>query len=311
MTVVIAWIRSVHECEELVFVSDSRLSGDGTNFDACPKILTLPRTDCVIAYAGYSGHAFPMILQLQRAIDSYAPSRRGSLDISSLRTHALKIFDRMAEMIQPSPHLSVQLGVIPEASFVFGGYSWVKKEFELWTITYSSAEGRFEAHPANWIGFSYDAKKYIVRRTKEPQQGPDRYSKIAFAGDQAEKSKGLLLGKLNTEKTTDKVAEGIDWQPFEVVRDMLRDPLRSETIGGAPQVIKLYQYMQSAALGVYWPAKKDRQVYLQGRPCLGYERVDNWILDPDSLQSEHPLFTKDDKEFLDSLEASAGNGASK
>jgi hypothetical protein len=94
-----------------------------------------------------------MIVQLQRAIDSYAPSRRGSLDISSLRTHALKIFDRMAETIQNSPHLSVEQDISPEASFVFGGYSWVKKDFELWTITFNEAEGRFEAHPANWIGF--------------------------------------------------------------------------------------------------------------------------------------------------------------
>src|SRR5262249_34395881 len=119
MTVVIAWVRKINNCEELVFVSDSRLSGDGRNFDACPKILTLPRTDCVIAYAGYSGHAYPMMLQLQRAIDSYAPSRRGSLDISSLRTHALNLFDSMGTMIKNSPRLSVSQDTSPEASFVF------------------------------------------------------------------------------------------------------------------------------------------------------------------------------------------------
>ena len=125
MTVVIAWVRTVHDCEELVFVSDSRLSGDGRNFDACPKILSLPRSDCVIAYAGYSGHAFPMILQLQRSIDSHEPARRGSLDIPTIRTHALKIFDRMAKLIHPSTHIYPEQDVSPEASFVFGGYSWL------------------------------------------------------------------------------------------------------------------------------------------------------------------------------------------
>ncbi len=251
-----------------------------------------------------------MILQLQRAVDSYAPSRRGSLDISSLRTHALKIFDRMAEMLQISPHLSAEQDVNPEASFVFGGYSWVKKQFELWTISYSSAERRFEARPANWIGFSAEANKYIVRKVKSPREGPDHYYRIAFAGDQAKKATQLLLDRLNAEKTTVKIAKGINWQPFEVVRDMLRDPLRSETIGGAPQVMKTYQYMQSAALGVYWPDKEHHQVYLQGRPCLGYERIDNWILNPDTLESEHPLFTKNDEEFLSALDASAVDEAS-
>jgi hypothetical protein len=33
VTVVIAWVRAVGDCEELVFASDSRLSGDGRNFD--------------------------------------------------------------------------------------------------------------------------------------------------------------------------------------------------------------------------------------------------------------------------------------
>jgi hypothetical protein len=64
-----------------LFVSDSRLSGYGTTFDGCPKIFTLPRTDCAISFAGYTGHAFPMMLQLALAIESHAPSKRGSLDL--------------------------------------------------------------------------------------------------------------------------------------------------------------------------------------------------------------------------------------
>ena len=51
MTVVIAWVRTIQHCEELIFVSDSRLN-DWRNFDVCPKIITLPRNDCAIAFAG-------------------------------------------------------------------------------------------------------------------------------------------------------------------------------------------------------------------------------------------------------------------
>jgi hypothetical protein len=302
MTVVIAWVRTVKTYEELVFVSDSRLSGDGRVFDACPKILTLPRTDCVVAYSGYSGHAYPMILQLERAIDSYAPSRRGSLDISPLRTHALKIFDRMGQMIKSSPNLSVLLDTSPEASFVFGGYSWVRKEFEIWSMVYSNALGRFVAHGAKGIGFSTSRNKYVTRSAKSSRWGTDRNGKIVFAGDQGPRARRLLLDKLNAEKTADRIERGLDLQPFEVVRDMLRDPLHPESIGGAPQIVKVYQYMHSAALAVYWPRRKDG-VYLQGRPCLGYERIDNWVLDPDTLESEHPVYTKGEDEFLSELGA--------
>ena len=303
MTVVIAWVRTVRDCEELVFVSDSRLSSDGRNFDACPKILTLPRTDCAIAYAGYSGHGYPMMLQLQRAIESYEPSRRRSLDISSVRTHALKIFDRMGATIQNSPYLSIKQDLSPEASFVFGGYSWIKKEFQLWVFAFNKKERRFEARPANWIGLSPQLNKHIVLKIKQPQYDQHLFSKIAFAGNQKERAVRLLLDKLNTTKTADKTSENIDWQPFEIVRDMLRDPLHDESIGGAPQVVKVYQYMHSTSLGVYWPTKKEHQVYLQGRPCLGYERVDNWILDPDTLVSEQLSISQNDEQFLKEVDA--------
>jgi hypothetical protein len=99
----------------------------------------------------------------------------------------------------------------------------------------------------------------------------------------------------------------LDMEPFEVVRDMLRDPGHAETIGGAPQVVKVYQYMRTAPLGVYWPQKAGGEVYLQGRACLGYERIDRWVLDPDTLVSERqvvqgtvavPLIEEDNREGI-------------
>lgn len=47
-------------------------------------------------------------------------------------------------------------------------------------------------------------------------------------------------------------------EPFEVVRDMLRDNKKSDSIGGPPQIVKVYQYMRSAPLAVYWPNKSIR-----------------------------------------------------
>jgi hypothetical protein len=126
----------------------------------------------------------------------------------------------------------------------------------------------------------------VIRR-KPDKTGAKRLGKLAFAGDQAPLAKEKLIDRLagllsaNTPK--------LDWEPFEVVRDMLRDPRHSETIGGAPQIVKVYQYMDAAPLGVYWPNKSDGIVHLQGRPCLGYERIDRFVLDPDTLRSSQTL----------------------
>ncbi|OIQ82479.1 hypothetical protein GALL_357350 [mine drainage metagenome] len=292
MTIAIAWIRKIRDCDELVFVSDSRLSGDGTTFDGCPKILTLPRSDCAISFAGYTGHAFPMMLQLALAIDSHAPSKRGSLDLATLRSHALKVFDGMAEQLKPSEHINNSDEIAPGATFLFGGYSWIKKAFQLWSISYRPGDKCFIAEPARWLTFSNQAERIVLRKRKNTN-GEQNLGKIAFAGDQAPLAKELLLERLNARGKGAQHHKPLDLEPFEVVRDMLRDPKHSETIGGAPQVVKVYQYMRTAALGVYWPNKAAGTVHLQGRACLGYERVDRWVLDPDTLGSEaQPLPTE-------------------
>jgi hypothetical protein len=299
MTISIAWTRTVRDCEELVFVSDSRLSGDGLTFDACPKILTLPRGDCAIAFAGYSGHAFPMMLQLDLAIDSYPPLRRGSIEISSLKRHALKVFDSMASLIKSSTQVSVIQNDDPDADFLFGGYSWVQKQFKLWSITYSAPLQRFEAHPAELAFYDEPARRFQFKRIASPRN-VSSLCQVAFAGDQSPKARELLREKLSEKYPLGKNFTKIDLEPFEVVRDMLRDPLHSETIGGSPQVVKVYQYLHSAPLGVYWPDKTTGKAFIQGRPCLAYETIDRWILDPDTLVSDSPIYSRPAKEFLDS-----------
>src|SRR5271156_5684753 len=106
MTIAIAWVRKILDYEQLVMVSDSRLSGDGRTFDGCPKIMSLPRTDCAIAFAGYSGHAFPMMLQLSLALDSYPKMKRRALELSRVRTHALRVFNSMVGQIKSSVKVS-------------------------------------------------------------------------------------------------------------------------------------------------------------------------------------------------------------
>jgi hypothetical protein len=287
MTIAIAWIRKIRDCEELLFVSDSRLSGDGTNFDACPKVMILPRGDCAIAFAGYTGHAYPMMQQLAFAIESHGPLQRGSMDISALKSHALKIFDSMIQLIESSPHLSSPEEIKTDANFILGGYPWIKKRFEIWNISYRAAEKRFIAQPAEWLCYSVPGNK-VLHRGRPKGAAKLGIGRIAFAGDQAPLAKALLI-KSVYPRSNSKIPTKLDMEPFQVVRDMLRDPQHSETIGGAPQLAKVYQYMKAAPLAVYWKKKKRGRPHLLGRPCLGYERIDRWALDPDTLKSEMPI----------------------
>lgn len=283
MTIAIAWIRTIRDCEELVFVTDSRLSGDGRNFDSCPKVVSLPRGDCAIAFAGYTGHAYPMMQQLAFAIESHGPLQRGSLDLFSLRAHLLKVLDGMSSLITSSSRLSMPEDTTPEANFIFGGYSWIKKQFEIWKFDFNRTESRFEAIPASWVSYLEMPPKIVMRRRRNI---PNTISlgKIAFAGDQADLAKRLLSERL-MQRGKRLMSTQLDMEPFQVVRDMLRAQDHAETIGGAPQLLKVYQYQKTAPLGVFWPSRSGGVVHVQGRPCLGYERTDRWILDPDTLVS--------------------------
>ena len=70
MTLGMARVRNLSSIRELVVASDSRLSG-GQFWDANPKIMLLPRTDCVLSFAGQTYNAYPLMLQAANAIETF------------------------------------------------------------------------------------------------------------------------------------------------------------------------------------------------------------------------------------------------
>ena len=295
LTISIAWVRRITDCEELVFTTDSRLSGTAFDFDACPKVLSLPRSDCAIAFAGETDHAYPMMHQVAAAFDAHAPLRRRSMDLSAAKTHALKVIDAMGAAIRPSPlvHGVPEAQPSPAAEFLFGGYSWVRKEFLLWTIRYSSREKRHLALPAPWIGIDTRTGRVGLKKRRARDFRP--IGQVAIAGDQAPKAREKLADLIKAKDDTSSL-DKLDFEPFEVVRDMLREGAKAHTIGGPPQVVKVYQYSDCAPLGVWWPDRIEGYPHLQGRKCFGYERTERFFLDPDTLISSRlPNLRPDDR----------------
>ncbi len=72
-------------------------------------------------------------------------------------------------------------------------------------------------------------------------------------------------------------------EPLEVLRDMIRDS-GYDTVGGAPQVVKIYRHMNSEFFGVTWRAQigSPAAATYGGRPLLDYEKAYFVMIDADA-----------------------------
>lgn len=263
MTLCISWVRKLKKHEELVIATDSRLRSFGS-WNCGPKILTFPRTDCAICFEGDTSFAYPMMLQLQMAVANYPKAVNRSQDLYNFKGHILRILN---DMLQYKSDYEV-----PETSFLFGGYSWEKERFALWNLHYKKSEGIFTHRPISfWKGVTGDIK-------------------VSFTGDYIEDAKERLIKILKDRK---KLQSGsLDMEPFEVLRDMLREDhgkpeaqAKYPLIGGSPQMIKIYKHMNRTPIAVKWNLEEKEVLTLFGRPLLSYERTSFPVLDPDTLKT--------------------------
>jgi hypothetical protein len=168
MTVALAWVAQRNDgLQHLYLASDSRLCG--ARIDAAPKILTLPRSDCALCFAGDTHATYPMMLQIANAIGAHQPARERSLDIARVKDHLLRVFTDLAHRFEtPFTKADIQ--------FIFAGYSWRSKEFRIWTIGY------------------LPEKKALYKR--EATAFCDRLKKIVFIGDWAKRVRAAIAKEL-------------------------------------------------------------------------------------------------------------------
>lgn len=269
MTIAAAWVRTLaNGAEELIFCSDSRLSG-GNRFDHGQKTFRFARTDAAICFAGHTYWAYPMVVAAVKAADLHVPSQTRALSLSKFKNHLVNILNQM----QREVHNYAGRENIPDVTFIFGGYDWWDKSFRIWRIQFDEDEGKFVA---------------------AEQQGSNRFGglgKVEIAGDDEwvkemrRRLKELAQSRYGMDMKTPLNAR-FDLEPFEVIKDLLLDANAASTIGGAPQAVKIYQYLNSADVGIFWPNAREGRLFLSGRPLLDYENATiKSILDAESLVS--------------------------
>jgi len=241
MTLCVAYIRQANETEELVFATDSCLTG-GEKWKHGIKLFRIPKRDCLLCFAGSTARAYPLVLNLVSSIhlDKYLQSPESSLQdvleyLSSLFT------DLITKIISEIPGEDIH-ELRSGVQFLFGGWDWSNGSsgaFRVWKLYYSK----------DVEGFIFD---------ELTNNGKKRF--YTFLGDPDEiegTAKEMYRKMLFDEDIQD---DPIDMEPLKILRDIsLNDDHRA--IDGSLQIGKVYKSNTSEFFGIYWPSSK-------GKPCF-------------------------------------------
>jgi hypothetical protein len=176
---------------------------------------------------------------------AHEPARDRSLDISTVKDHLLRLFKDMVsrfDLVQPLTSA--------DAQFLFAGYSWRKKDFRIWSISYEPKDKRFLA--------------------REARSFCERLAKAAFIGDRSKQVRAKLARQLN------EAGAPAYLEPLTVLAEFLKSSTREDSVGGAPQLVRITQHMNTRPLCVRWNGVDT----LFGRPLFAYENTDYLIVEP-------------------------------
>lgn len=298
MTLCTAWIRQTDEGEELVFATDSCLTG-GEKWKHGIKLFELPRKDCLICFAGSTIRAYPLVLNLVSSIhlDDYLKSPSAKLE--EVLEYLSELFTKLVKTITEVDKTQIheERGA---ARFLFGGWDWQHGQigaFRVWELFYSKeVEGFIFNELTNntsqtiFYTFMGDAQIDIEKEAKE------RFNI-------------LILDE-------DKVGSKLDMEPIRILAGISSDRNIRE-VDGSLQIAKVYKSNRTEFFGVYWESSKGNPCF-QGReyseinkPLVRYFNPDTFeILEsdlPDNLANINEGVYGDDFEFVRDCYDEKGN----
>ncbi|MCW2951032.1 MAG: hypothetical protein JWQ48_202 [Conexibacter sp.] len=208
-----------------------------------------------MAFAGDTLWAYPIIVQTANNIAAYRPSLERSYDLLHAKGHAVRVINAM---IQHGDAIHGPDAPDSGAEFLFAGFSASEGDFRIWKLMYESPQRRFVAE----------------------RVGRRRIGRFCFIGDTANAATRDLYDLMDREYPEH---HALGMQPLEVIRRMLVSG-EYETIGGPPQVVKVYKHMNSEGFVVPWRVLDGTEPVrtLFGRALLDYEALDAPQIDLDS-----------------------------
>lgn len=256
MTLCLAWIRQENENQELVFATDSCLTGGGEVWKHGVKLFELPRKDCLLCFAGETFKAYPLILNFISSIKFDQKIMNQHTNIREVLEYLCNTFTELInqltiEIPNPSedPHAA--------AKFIFGGWNWQRQVFEFWEIYYGPEQKKFLYKGFN----SNDSRAYHM------------------IGDHIDEAEGLLMEELT--KANKKIKGSLDMEPLLVLSKMARDTENFRSIDGALQVAKVYSSGTTEFFGIMWQSLNGKHTFL-GRELNPYVKPQIRFIDPDS-----------------------------
>lgn len=254
MTLCTAWIRDIDEHEELVFATDSCLSGDGV-WESGVKLFGLSRQDLMICFAGSTARAYPLILQFENQLKHSPFFLDDKKDITELVEHIIKLFTGLVlKIINEYSNFSIH-SLRGDAQFLFGGWSWKESRFIVYKLLYKDSLNKF---------------------TFEECIGSD--IKCVFIGDYVDIADSLLKECL--EECFEDSSK-LDMEPLKVLCEISLNNLYRE-VAGAPQIGKVYKNQKSEYFGIMWKHSLGSPHFL-GKQYDFFDKPDHRYYDPETF----------------------------
>lgn len=277
MTLCTAWIRKEGNNEELVFATDSTLTG-GEKWDSGVKLFELPRKDCLICFAGYTIRAYPMILNLISELKTKPEMQNHHLDIKFVAVFIAELFTNLIKNLKAEVQGETVESLAKQASFLFGGWSWQENRFCIWSIKFNETLKGFAA--------------------KEETTEKDNYRIVVFLGNPDEL--GIKAEKLYQHQMieTGKFDKYLNMEPAIILSELAKDDTIRE-IDGAPQIGKVFRSGTTQFFGIRWKSSKGNPTFLgreyneNNKPKVRYYNPDTFEL----TEEELPLKVNDINEF--------------
>lgn len=262
MTLCTAWIRQANNSEELVFATDSTLTG-GEKWNNGIKLFELPRKDCLLCFAGSTIRAYPLVLNLISSIKFDKYLRKSDTEIVEVLNFISDLFTQLIKTIVSEIKNEDIHQLRSEAKFLFGGWCWSTSSFRIWQLYYSK-----------------DIEGFLFKELTEDNTKTRFYT---FLGDPEEiieqEAKRRFKQMLIDEDIYDSK---LNMEPLAVLRDIALDKGIRE-VDGSLQIAKIYKSGNSEFFGIHWPSS-DGEPYFQGRKYSEYTKPNIRFIDPDTCE---------------------------